>query len=104
EPLDSLSLVRSRIYGNRLDDRALRAIIGDIVGGEYSDIHISSFLTACATKPLDRGEILGLTRAMVDAGEQLSWDRPVVADKHSVGGLPGNRTTPIVVSIIAALG
>lgn len=104
EPLDSLSLVRSRIYGNRLDDRALHAIIGDVVGGEYSDIHISSFLTACATKPLDLGEILSLTRAMVDAGERLSWNRPVVADKHSVGGLPGNRTTPIVVSIIAALG
>lgn len=104
EPLGSLSLVRSRIYGNRLDDRAFHAIIADIVEGEYSDIHVSSFLTACATKPLDRAEILGLTRAMVDAGERLRWNRPIVADKHSVGGLPGNRTTPIVVSILAALG
>ncbi|HWA88769.1 MAG TPA: thymidine phosphorylase family protein [Rhizomicrobium sp.] len=104
EPQDSLSLVRSRIYGSRLDDHALRAIIGDIVEGDYSDVHISSFLTACAANPLDRGEILGLTRAMVDAGERLSWNRPIVADKHSVGGLPGNRTTPIVVSIVAALG
>jgi thymidine phosphorylase len=25
-------------------------------------------------------------------------------DKHSVGGLPGNRTTPIIVPIVAALG
>ncbi len=104
EPLGSLSLVRSRIYGNTLDDRALHAIIGDVVDGKYSDIHISSFLTACATKPLDRGEILGLTHAMVDVGERLRWNRPVIVDKHSVGGLPGNRTTPIVVSIAAALG
>jgi thymidine phosphorylase len=104
EPLGSFSLVRSRIYGNRLDDRAFAAIIGDIVEGDYSDNHISSFLTACAANPLDRDEILGLTRAMVNAGERLAWNRPVVADKHSVGGLPGNRTTPIVVSILAALG
>ena len=104
EPLDSLSLVRSRIYGNRLDDHALQAIIGDVVEGKYSDIHISSFLTACATSPLDRGEILGLTRAMVDVGERLRWDSAVIADKHSVGGLPGNRTTPIVVAIASSLG
>lgn len=96
--------MRSRIYGNRLDDRALREIIGDVVDGQYSEIHISSFLTACATKPLDHGEILGLTRAMVDVGETLRWSNPVVADKHSVGGLPGNRTTPIIVAIVASLG
>ena len=104
EPLGSLSLVRSRIYGNRLDDRALRAIITDIVDGKYSDIHISSFLTTCATERLDSHEILGLTRAMVEAGERLTWKSAVVADKHSVGGLPGNRTTPIVVAIATALG
>jgi len=40
----------------------------------------------------------------VDAGERLSWNRPVVVDKHSVGGLPGIRTTPIIVAIVAALG
>jgi thymidine phosphorylase len=104
EPLGSLSLVRSRIYGNRLDDRALGAIITDIVDGRYSDIDISSFLTACAAAPLDAGEILGLTRAMVDVGERLQWKSAVIADKHSVGGLPGNRTTPIVVAIVAASG
>jgi thymidine phosphorylase len=34
----------------------------------------------------------------------VKWNYAVVADKHSVGGLPGNRTTPIVVSIVAAAG
>jgi len=41
---------------------------------------------------------------MLKTGEQLHWDHPVVADKHCVGGLPGNRTTPIVVAIGAAAG
>lgn len=104
DPIDSLGLVRSRIYGQSLNEASLRAIVGDIVDGKYSDIHIASFITACATKPLDRPEILALTRAMVDVGERLSWGKDIVVDKHSVGGLPGNRTTPIVVSIAAALG
>jgi thymidine phosphorylase len=41
---------------------------------------------------------------MADAGDRLSWGSPVVSDKHCVGGLPGNRTTPIVVAIAASCG
>ena len=104
DPLESLSLVRSRIYGKALDENALLAIISDIVDGKYSDIHLSSFITACATHPLDLGEVLALTKAMVAAGDRLSWNADIVVDKHSVGGLPGNRTTPIIVPIVAALG
>lgn len=104
QPLDSLSRVRGKIYGDRLSAAALRNILRDIVGGRYDDIHLASFLTACAARSLDRVEMIGLTRAMVDAGDRLSWPVRPVADKHSVGGLPGNRTTPIVVAIAAACG
>ncbi len=104
EPLDSLSHVRGRIFGARINENAMHAIMRDVVEGHYSEIHISSFLTACATLPLDKSEILALTRAMIDVGERMSWDRSPVVDKHSVGGLPGNRVTPIIVSIAAALG
>ncbi len=103
-PLNSLSHLRSRIYGNDLSEPAFHAIIGDIVDGQYSDIHLSSFLTACASPPLNHLEVLALTHAMVEAGDRLKWPAGTVADKHSVGGLPGNRTTPIIVSIVAALG
>ena len=104
DPLESLSHVRSRIYGNVLSENAISAIVTDVVDGKYSDIHLSSFITACAARPLDDGEIRALTRAMVNAGDRLSWNAGTVLDKHSVGGLPGNRTTPIIVPIIAALG
>jgi thymidine phosphorylase len=104
DPLESLSLVRSRIYGNELSEDALTAIVTDVVDRKYSDIHLSPFITACAARPLDHGEVLALTRAVVDAGDRLSWKADIVVDKHSVGGLPGNRTTPIIMPIIAALG
>jgi thymidine phosphorylase len=65
---------------------------------------IAAFLTACAGERMDSQEVIALTRAMLRTGEQIHWDRDVIADKHCVGGLPGNRTTPIVVSIAAAAG
>ena len=103
-PLDSLSHVRSRIYGHELSQSSLDAIMHDVVQGKYSDIDLSSFLTACAARPLVHNEVLALTHAMVEVGERLHWPAGIVVDKHSVGGLPGNRTTPIIVSIVAALG
>lgn len=102
--LASMSNVRRRIFGKRLDTSAMSAIIGDVVAGRYTDVHLAAFLTACSTPPLDTAEVIGLTKAMVETGARLTWNAPVVIDKHSVGGLPGNRTTPIVVAIVAACG
>jgi len=100
----SLGSVRGRIRGQRLDATGFSAIVGDAVRGRFSDVQLSAFLAATATLPLDTQETIHLTAAMVEAGRRLSWPHPVVVDKHCVGGLPGNRTTPIVVAIAAANG
>lgn len=103
-PLESIACVRQRIYGHRLGAIALGQIVEDVVAGRYSDVHLAAFLTASAALPLDEEETYFLTRAMVDAGDRLSWPNEIVVDKHCVGGLPGNRTTPIIVAIAAACG
>jgi thymidine phosphorylase len=103
-PVETLRSVRRRIYGGRIEPAAFRGIVADVVSGRYSDVELSSFLTACTTLPLNDDEATALTQAMVDAGERLSWPFEPVLDKHSIGGLPGNRTTPILVAIVAAHG
>jgi thymidine phosphorylase len=103
-PIASLSYVRSKIYGNKLSKAAIQQIINDVNDGLYSDIELAAFITACAGDHLDLDEITHLTKAMAASGKQLSWNKKVVLDKHCVGGLPGNRTTPIVVAIIAEAG
>ena len=102
--LDSLSAMRAKIYGHRLDAPALDAIIGDVAAGRYSDLHIAAFVSACAGGRMDLQETIDLTRAMVKVGDRIDWGRSPIVDKHCVGGLPGNRTTPIVVAIVAAAG
>lgn len=104
QPLQSLSFIRSKIYGNVLEKREIQHIIDDIAEGKYSDIHIASFLTACAGGHLSESEIIDLTQAMVNVGEKITWPNEIVVDKHCAGGLPGNRTTPIIVPIVAAFG
>ncbi|HMQ04355.1 MAG TPA: thymidine phosphorylase family protein [Pyrinomonadaceae bacterium] len=102
--LDSMSDIRRKIYGHPLDENAFRRIVTDTIDLSLSNIQLSAFLTACTGERLSRKEVVYLTEAMIEAGEKLRWDKEKIFDKHSVGGLPGNRTTPIVVSIAAAAG
>lgn len=103
-PVESMSLVRSKVYGNRLNDAEMKTIIKDISQGKYSSIQLAAFIAACAGDNLNIYEISALTKAMVEVGQKLKWKQKMIVDKHCVGGLPGNRTTPIVISIIAAAG
>lgn len=104
QPVESVSRLRAKVYGARLGAADMEAIIRDVVGGVYSDLHLAAFVTATAGDRLDVAETIALTQAMLGAGERIRWDYPIVADKHSVGGLPGNRTTPLVVAMVAACG
>ena len=103
-PVESLGLVRSKLYGRRLDTAAMHAIVSDIVGGRYSDVQVSAFVAACSGDNMNREEMIALTRAMLETGQRIEWPTKPILDKHSIGGLPGNRTTPIVVAIVAAAG
>ena len=63
------------------------------------------FVLACALRTLDRDELVDL-HARDDRhrdAASISAAGPI-ADKHCIGGVPGNRTTMIVVPILAALG
>ncbi len=103
-PPGSLKAVHRKIAGERLDYDDYHGITRDITDNRYSKIEIAAFLVGCAESGMEREEILYLTRAMVETGNQLDWEEPLVADKHCIGGIPGNRTTMLIVPIVVAHG
>jgi len=104
EPPASASMIRAKAYGERLDRAGFATIVHDTLDSRLSDLDLAAFVTACAGDRLNEAETVALTRAMKEAGQTLDWGQHTVLDKHCVGGLPGNRTTPIVVAIVAAAG
>lgn len=104
EPLESFRHVRAKLYGERLEYGAFRELMTDVAAARYSDIELSAFVAAISNEHLTLEETVAMTKAMIDIGQRMSWDVERVVDKHCVGGLPGNRTTPIIVSIVAAHG
>ncbi len=104
EPPASMDAVRRKINGERLTQEDFYEIARDIVESRYSKMEMAAFLVATGQNNLDRDELLFLTRSMLQSGERMDWHEALVADKHCIGGIPGNRTSMLVVPIVAAHG
>ncbi|HGX93993.1 MAG TPA: thymidine phosphorylase family protein [Candidatus Tenderia sp.] len=104
EPPGSMDAVRRKILGKRLSAEDFQQICQDILANRYSKMEMAAFLVASGQAGLDRDEVLYLTQAMTTTGAQLNWHEAIVADKHCIGGIPGNRTSMLVVPIVAAHG
>ena len=102
-PPASRDFVRAKIQGRTLSLAEYEAIIRDIVANRYSKMEIAAFLVASAGF-LSTDEVLSLTHAMAAVGARLEWSTRPIVDKHCIGGIPGNRTSMIVVPIVAAHG
>ncbi|WP_348304678.1 hypothetical protein [Methanothrix sp.] len=61
-------------------------------------------MTALHNFGLDLDEATSLSLAMVKTGSTLKLNRHPIVDKHSIGGVPGDKTTPLVVPIVAVCG
>ena len=104
EPPESMGALFRKIASERLSREDFGAIVRDIADHRYSKIELTAFVVACHQSELDREEVFFLTDAMVASGRRLDWHEPLVVDKHCIGGIPGNRTTMLVVPIVAAHG
>jgi thymidine phosphorylase len=102
-PPRSLAAVHAKIQGEELGGDALEAVIADIAALRYSKMEIAAFLVGCAAY-MTTAEVLHVTQAMTRVGSRFRWPRDLVVDKHCIGGVPGNRTSMIVVPIVAAHG
>jgi thymidine phosphorylase len=102
-PPDSLEAIRAKITGHTLSSAEINAIISDITAHKYSPMEIAAYLISSASF-MTTAEMLSLTEAMARVGNRLEWEAPVIVDKHCIGGIPGNRTSMIVVPIVAAHG
>lgn len=100
----STTYIKKKLDGQKLNADELNEIIKDVVEEDLTDIEISFFVAGCYTHGLDDEETSNLTKAIVRNGSQLKFKNKIVADKHCIGGVPGNRTTMVIIPIITSTG
>lgn len=101
---ESLKDVRAKLRGERLREHEMKVIVKDVVERHLSEVEMAAFLTALNIHGLSMGESEALARAMVETGKVLDFGEAPILDKHSIGGLPGDKTSLLVVPIVAAAG
>jgi AMP phosphorylase len=99
----SLQFIRNKLEGRKLVYNEVYEIVKGVVDGNLNESEIASFVTALHIQGIDLDEATNLSLSMVETGKKLNLGKRVV-DKHSIGGVPGDKTTLLVVPIVAAAG
>lgn len=100
---ESIAFIKKRLFGERLSHKEIYMVIEDLVAGKLTDSEIAFFISTSYVLPFDMDETVSLTKAIIDTGQVIDLNVPTI-DKHCIGGVPGNRTSPLVVPIVAAAG
>jgi AMP phosphorylase len=101
---ESLGYIRDKLSGRRLRAPEIKTIIRDVVERHLSDIELASFVTSLYIRGTSMDEVEALTKAMVETGQTLDFNKKPILDKHSIGGVPGDKTTLLVTPIVSAAG
>ncbi|MGI8419569.1 MAG: thymidine phosphorylase [Candidatus Levyibacteriota bacterium] len=99
----ALQAIQKKLIGKRLSYEEIFAVMDEISHNKLPQILTTYFAASGYSKGFSNEEIYYLTKAMMETGEKLHFPG-IVADKHSIGGVPGTRTTLIVIPIVAAAG
>lgn len=99
----AIEAIKKKLVGKELSYREIFAIMDEIANKNWGPTLTTYFAAAGFTSGFTDEELYYLTKAMVETGPRLHFTG-IVADKHSIGGVAGTRTTMIVVPIIAAAG
>ncbi len=100
----SLETIRKKIDGGIMKREEIFAVIEDLMDNKLSPAEIAAWVTAMHIRGLTDEEVVHLTEAMVASGETLELGKSPIVDKHCIGGVVNNRTTMILVPIVAAAG
>jgi len=101
---ESLGYIREKIMGRKLGAKEIKMIIMDVVERHLSDVELAAFVTSLYIRGTCMDEVEALTNSMVETGQTIDFGKGPVLDKHSIGGVPGDKTTILVVPIVSAAG
>ncbi|MHA1731095.1 MAG: AMP phosphorylase [Promethearchaeota archaeon] len=99
----SFKAIRKKMKGKALTASEVQEIVKDATSGHLSQVELSCFLTSLEINGLSEAEVVELTRSMGASGEVVNFNEEVY-EKHSTGGVPGNKISLIIVPIVAAAG
>ncbi|NYZ79668.1 AMP phosphorylase [Candidatus Micrarchaeota archaeon] len=107
EPVDkpaSVAFIKKKLDGGELSENEISEIITGLMKDELSEVELTAFIVGSYIRGLNYPETISLTKNILASGTTLNIKRKPIMDKHCIGGVPGNKTSMIIVPIVAAAG
>ncbi|MFC2143845.1 AMP phosphorylase, partial [Candidatus Aenigmatarchaeota archaeon] len=104
DPPESLIFIRNKLRGIPLKPSEIRSIVRDVTGQRLSEIEITAFVTSLYMHGMSMNEVAALSSSMAEGGKSLRFGTKEIFDKHSIGGIPGDKTSMTLVPVVAAAG
>jgi len=101
--LESKKFIHEKINGKELNYEKIKSITDDLLERNLNDLELAALITALKIRGMSKKEVYYFTKAMVETSKRMNFYGKVM-DKHSIGGVPGDKTTLLVVPIVAAAG
>ena len=99
---ECLHLIQKKISKGILSEKELALIVGEITDDRFSEAELAAFFVSLAANGLTDEEMVDLARVLVESGNVIRFEDHPVVTKHSIGGIPGNEVSLIIVPVIAA--
>ncbi|MBA2846134.1 AMP phosphorylase [Methanococcus maripaludis] len=104
EKPESIPFIKKKMDGQVLNPHEIRTIIDEIVSKKLSNIELSAFVSSTYINGMNMDEIGEMTKRIAETGDMISWEKNLVVDIHSIGGVPGNKYALLSIPILAAAG
>lgn len=100
-----LQLIEAKREGRPLAPEQIQEFIRDFTDGKIQDYQMAAMLMVIYFRGLNTAETTALTLAMRDSGDVLKfpWDKRLLVDKHSTGGI-GDKVSLPLAPLLACLG
>jgi len=100
---DAQRLIIEKVNGKILGKEEFDKITEGFMDTQIPAQHASAFALSQHFTTYTSDEIEAMARSFAESGRIFDFNSPVF-DKHSIGGVPGNKITLLIVPILAAAG
>lgn len=104
ESASGIYAIKKKFQNKTLSPNEIRDVIQEATDNSLSDAEIALFIAGMYKYGMEFKETIELIDSILASGKKLKLRNKIIVDKHCIGGIPGNRTTPIIVAICAAAG
>ncbi len=99
-----IHIIHKKMRGETLKEDEINSIFESIDKNLVHPTQVAVLMALFQVQGLTLEETTSIAKAIINNSQILHPKKKPVVDKHSIGGIAGNRITPIMIPILAAAG